>query len=345
MELHLAVRKVRVQEFKIRCLMQRSYFTQSYSTSQLCFASCYSIACGKPPSHREVAPRECAVHPRWKPQRSRREEKQKRRRRRRRRQSRKTEAACVGSACHNNLLTVYPVEQRQVLCMSLRLDGRPLNGRRQGGSGERLPQARLLCTLGGSRREKEKEKRRRRQGCRAEATCVNNLLAKQQMSTGRSGQYYVPPVRSTAIDSRRLQCCVDRFSNYLHCRFSLVLGEEGRSGSRSRVVVVRSRSRSRRSTVVVVVVTAKKREEQRHKHKPRTETGTTPSNRTRWQAGEFRSFLTRNAKNNSLQYNQTIMGRKPDINTLPPSSTWVSLLASLLIPLGFRLPRIDSSPL
>ena len=108
MELHLAVRKVRVQEFKIRCLMQRSYFTQSYSTSQLCFASCYSIACGKPPSHREVAPRECAVHPRWKPQRSRREETQKRRRRRR--QSRKTEAACIGSACRNNLLTVYPVE-------------------------------------------------------------------------------------------------------------------------------------------------------------------------------------------------------------------------------------------
>jgi hypothetical protein len=37
--------------------------------------------------------------------------------------------------------------------MSLRLDSRPLHGRGQGGSGERLPQKRWMCTLGGSRRE------------------------------------------------------------------------------------------------------------------------------------------------------------------------------------------------
>jgi len=31
--------------------------------------------------------------------------------------------------------------------MSLWLDSRPLHGRRQGGSGERLPQGKLMCTL------------------------------------------------------------------------------------------------------------------------------------------------------------------------------------------------------
>ena len=40
--------------------------------------------------------------------------------------------------------------------MSLRLDSRPLHGRGHGGSGERLPQGRWMCKLGGSRREKQK---------------------------------------------------------------------------------------------------------------------------------------------------------------------------------------------
>ena len=55
--------------------------------------------------------------------------------------------------------------------MSLWLDSRPLHGRRQGGSGERLPQGKLMCTLGGSLREqsrreenKKKRKKRRRRG-------------------------------------------------------------------------------------------------------------------------------------------------------------------------------------
>ena len=39
---------------------------------------------------------------------------------------------------------------------TLWLDSRPLHGRGQGESGERLPQARLMCTLGGSLREKQK---------------------------------------------------------------------------------------------------------------------------------------------------------------------------------------------
>ena len=39
---------------------------------------------------------------------------------------------------------------------TLWLDSRPLHGRGQGESGERLPQARLTCTLGGSLREKQK---------------------------------------------------------------------------------------------------------------------------------------------------------------------------------------------
>jgi len=38
----------------------------------------YLIACSKPAGHREVASRECAAHPRWKPER---EAKEKRRRR------------------------------------------------------------------------------------------------------------------------------------------------------------------------------------------------------------------------------------------------------------------------
>jgi len=40
--------------------------------------------------------------------------------------------------------------------MSFWIDRRPLHGRRQGGSGERLPQGRLMCTLPGSLREKHK---------------------------------------------------------------------------------------------------------------------------------------------------------------------------------------------
>ena len=46
--------------------------------------------------------------------------------------------------------------------MSLWLDSRPLHGRRQGGSGERLPQGKLMCTLGGSLREKQKRKKRKK---------------------------------------------------------------------------------------------------------------------------------------------------------------------------------------
>ena len=40
--------------------------------------------------------------------------------------------------------------------MRLWLDSRPWHGRRQGGSGERFPQGRLMCTLGRSLREKQK---------------------------------------------------------------------------------------------------------------------------------------------------------------------------------------------
>ena len=76
-------------------------------------------------------------------------------------------------------MTTDPGKVAVGLCMSLRLDGRPLNGRGQCGSGERLPQGRLMCTLGGSRREEKK--RRQRQSRRAETICVasasfNNLL-------------------------------------------------------------------------------------------------------------------------------------------------------------------------
>jgi hypothetical protein len=42
--------------------------------------------------------------------------------------------------------------------MSLWLDSRPLDGRRQGGGGERVPQGKLMCTLGGSLREKQKRR-------------------------------------------------------------------------------------------------------------------------------------------------------------------------------------------
>jgi len=42
--------------------------------------------------------------------------------------------------------------------MSLWLDSRPLHGRRQGGSGERLPQGKLMCTLAGTLREKQKRR-------------------------------------------------------------------------------------------------------------------------------------------------------------------------------------------
>ena len=65
----------------------------------------YSIAYGKLTGHREVAP-EFDLHSRWKPERA-PEEKEKKKNRRR--QSCKTEAACVASACRNNLLTGYQV--------------------------------------------------------------------------------------------------------------------------------------------------------------------------------------------------------------------------------------------
>ena len=42
--------------------------------------------------------------------------------------------------------------------MSLWLNSRLLHGRGQGGSGERLPQGRLMCMLGGSLTEKQKRK-------------------------------------------------------------------------------------------------------------------------------------------------------------------------------------------
>ena len=87
--------------------------------------------------------------------------------------------------------------------MSHWLDSRPLHGREQGGSGERLPQGRLMCTLGGSLREKQKirekknkrrkkrKKKRPRQSRRSEAAlaasaCLNNLWASYQISVGRS---------------------------------------------------------------------------------------------------------------------------------------------------------------
>ena len=41
--------------------------------------------------------------------------------------------------------------------MSLRLDSRPLHGRGQGGSGERLPQGRWMCKLGGREKQKIRE--------------------------------------------------------------------------------------------------------------------------------------------------------------------------------------------
>ena len=44
--------------------------------------------------------------------------------------------------------------------MSLCLDSRQLHGRAQGGSGRSLPQRKLMCTLGGSLREKQKRSRR-----------------------------------------------------------------------------------------------------------------------------------------------------------------------------------------
>ena len=102
-------------------------------------------------------------------ERSRREKKEKKEKKNKknkkgsRRQSRKTEAACVASAGCNNLLTVYqistaPSEVAPGTMQSLWLDSRPLHGRRQGGSGERLPQERLMCTLGGSLREKQKRR-------------------------------------------------------------------------------------------------------------------------------------------------------------------------------------------
>ena len=42
--------------------------------------------------------------------------------------------------------------------MSLWLNSGLLHGREQGGSGERLPQGRLMCMLGGSLTEKQKRK-------------------------------------------------------------------------------------------------------------------------------------------------------------------------------------------
>ena len=72
------------------------------------------IACGKPAGHREVAPREFDVDSRWKPEREAEEKKKKKQKKKKkkkgkRRQCRKTEAACVASACRNNLLTGYQI--------------------------------------------------------------------------------------------------------------------------------------------------------------------------------------------------------------------------------------------
>ena len=73
------------------------------------------IACGKPAGHREVAPREFDVDSRWKPEREAEEKKKKKKKQKKkkkkgkRRQCRKTEAACVASACRNNLLTGYQI--------------------------------------------------------------------------------------------------------------------------------------------------------------------------------------------------------------------------------------------
>ena len=77
----------------------------------------YLLACGKPTGHREVSPREFDVHSRWKLEREaeaekkqkKQKKKKKKKKKGRRRQSRKTEAACVASACCNTPLTVYQI--------------------------------------------------------------------------------------------------------------------------------------------------------------------------------------------------------------------------------------------
>ena len=72
------------------------------------------------------------------------------------RQNRKTEAACVASAGCNNLLIVYHISIAPRKIAPGTMESRPLRGRRQGGSAERLPQRKLMRTLGGSLREKQK---------------------------------------------------------------------------------------------------------------------------------------------------------------------------------------------
>ena len=144
-----------------------------------------------------------------------------RREKQKRRQSHRTEAACVGSACHNNLLTVYQISTAP---------GRVAPGtmyepsawqqtaawKGTGGSGERLPKGRLMSTRCGSRREKQKRREgeggeeeeyeeeatktdpyRAEGGCAASAY-LKNLLTAQQMRSGRSCWYRVRPVTSTA---------------------------------------------------------------------------------------------------------------------------------------------------
>ena len=75
----------------------------------------YSIAYGKLTGHREVAP-EFDLHSKWKPEiapeekeKKKKKKKKEKEKEKRRRQSCKTEAACVASACRNNLLTGYQV--------------------------------------------------------------------------------------------------------------------------------------------------------------------------------------------------------------------------------------------
>ena len=80
---------------------------------------------------------------------------------------------------------------RQVLFMSLQLDSRPLHGREQGGSRERLPQVKLTCTKGRSLREKQKirEEEEEEEGTKTELWIRSSMSSKRvanQMSIGRS---------------------------------------------------------------------------------------------------------------------------------------------------------------
>ena len=83
-------------------------------------------AFGKPAGHREVAPREFDVHSRW--------------------------------------LTVYQMSSAlsRAVCMSLWLDSCPLHGRKQGQSGESLPQGRLMPEREAEDKKKKEKKKKRR---------------------------------------------------------------------------------------------------------------------------------------------------------------------------------------